>query len=482
MQSTQIERPTPAPSLLDTRAGARDLLQTDGAALAAMFAALAGYYLLPGPVFAMLGGAAFVALALWKPYLAPVPIAAGMSLFYRPREVARFLFPLDEFLILAAIGAWMARDGWALLRQPGALRGLLALARDLARRPFVWAAAGFLVCGLLALVLPHPSHRAEALREFRWTIAEPLLFFALLLRYVRDETAILRVLIAFLVGGALNAQVGVDQYFFGDTWSMEGVGRAIGLYPGATAFGIFLGRAVAVALALAVFLPADDPGLRRWRWVAALLAVPLSLGMIFSFARGAWLGVFVALLVVVGLARARRAVLAIVGVGAVIAIGVLLGLSNIERFNPAGSSNLSRLVIWMPALRVIRDHPLTGIGQDQFLYQDPRYGIPNTRFQTVNHPHNFILDAWLRLGIWGLGVVLATIAAFFVAGVRAYRRHAGTLRGALLLALLAGMTDHVVHGLVDQAYFTQDLALTFWMLVGLLGAALLFRPAPLRET
>ena len=39
------------------------------------------------------------------------------------------------------------------------------------------------------------------------------------------------------------------------------------------------------------------------------------------------------------------------------------------------------------------------------------------------------------------------------------------------------MTDHIVHGLVDMAYFSQDLALTFWMLLGLLGAVLLMGPA-----
>src|SRR5207302_880644 len=102
-------------------------------------------------------------------------------------------------------------------------------------------------------------------REFRWTIVEPLLFFALLSRYVRSEVDIFRVLNAYLIGAALNAQVGVDQYLFGDTWSMEGVGRAIGLYPGATAFGIFIGRALAIALALVLFLPSrEDANLRRW--------------------------------------------------------------------------------------------------------------------------------------------------------------------------------------------------------------------------
>jgi hypothetical protein len=47
---------------------------------------------------------------------------------------------------------------------------------------------------------------------------------------------------------------------------MEGVGRATGVWPGATAFGIFMGRALPLAVVLALFLPRDSERWRRWRW------------------------------------------------------------------------------------------------------------------------------------------------------------------------------------------------------------------------
>ncbi|MDQ2809267.1 MAG: O-antigen ligase family protein [Chloroflexota bacterium] len=376
------------------------------------------------------------------------------------------------------------------IRNPQSLLRILQLA---VRRPFAWAAVAFLIVGALSLVLPHPSHRAEALREFRWTLVEPVLAFALMARYVRTRTDIFRVLTAFLVSAALNAQVGVDQTLFGDTWSMEGVGRAIGLFNSATAFGIFVGRALAMALALAIFLPTGEDLLRRRRWGYALLCVPLGLGVILSYTRGAWLGVGVAVIVVALIARSRRLLLTIGGLGA---LGVVYSLfSNVERLNTlfslTGGTNVSRLVIWQAAWRVIKAHPLTGIGLDQFLYQEG-YGIPQTRFQTVSHPHNWILDTWLRLGLWGLALMAFTFLVYFVLATRAYRGQRNTVRGALILALIAGMTDHVVHGLVDMAYFTQDLALVFWFMLGLLGAVLLLpkesaaiaadSPAPLPQT
>src|SRR5207237_290256 len=118
---------------------------------------------------------------------------------------------------------------------------------------------------------------------------------------------------------------------------------------------------------------------------------------------------FAALVVIAVWSRARRLLYPLLGLAVVAAPAVFLFFGNIARFTLTDQSNLSRLVIWQAALRVLRDHPLAGIGQDQFLYQDPKYGIPNTRFQTVNHPHDWILDTWLRLGLWGLLLMIATI-------------------------------------------------------------------------
>ncbi|MGI8587368.1 MAG: O-antigen ligase family protein [Chloroflexia bacterium] len=475
METTQ---PRSAPAFADTRVrpNITAILRSDGAAIAGLFLAAGVFYLGPGLTFAVLGGALYLALALWKPYLTPVPIIAAASLFYRPRPISNYVFPLAEVLIVLSIAAWGLRDSFDILRRPGGLAVpdlVRDLMRDAIRRPFVWAAAGFLAVGVLALFLPHPTHRAEALREFRWTIVEPILFFGLIARYIRTERDILRVLTAFLVPCALNAQVGVDQYLFGDTWSMEGVGRAIGLYTGATGFGIFVGRGLAIAATLALFLPWADVKLRRWRWAFALLCVPLGLGMIFSFTRGAWVGVAVALVAVMLLGRSWRILAGFIGIAAAGTAAILIRYGDLERFSTSGSSLLSRTDIWAAALRVIRDHPWAGIGQDQFLYQDAKYGIPNTRFQTVSHPHDWVLDTWLRLGIWGLALMVATFAAFYWYGIRAFRGRSGTLLGALILALIAGMTDHIVHGFFDMAYFTQDLALAFWMLVGLMGAVVL---------
>ena len=91
----------------------------------------------------------------------------------------------------------------------------------------------------------------------------------------------------------------------------------------------------------------------------------------------------------------------------------------VERFRsllaPEGTAVL-RLRLWQSALEMVRDHPLWGIGLDQFLYLYPTYMHPDAwREPNLSHPHNLLLDFWLRLGLLGL-VALAW------AGWKALRR------------------------------------------------------------
>jgi O-antigen ligase len=325
-----------------------------------------------------------------------------------------------------------------------------------------------LVLGLMWLLVPPSTYRKVAIYDFWRTIVIPLLFFGLMLRWVRTERDIWRMVGAWMIAAALVGREGVEQFLFGEATTMEGVQRATSVYPSATAFGIYLGRGLALGIVLAIFLPREW---RLWKWGLGALSFVIGLGTLVSFARGAWIGVLVSLVVVAVITRHKRL---LQGIG----VTVLLGLAAVpfiraERiismfnFTARENTGLARVEIWTSALRILRDRPIQGIGQDQFLYQDPSYGVPQGRFLTTSHPHNFILDFWLRLGLPGLLWIIAALAFFFWQSIQLWRRYAGTALGALTLGLIASMVDFAVHGLLDMAYFTMDLALTFWMTVAL---------------
>jgi O-antigen ligase len=450
------------------------VLASEPVVLTEMLLAVALYYYVPTLFPALLGIGTFLLLAIYRPDLglALVPLAA--PLFYRQRGIplplpgreADLFFPAAEVLLGCLAAAWLGRDGWTLLRTRR-LPWLSAMLRD----RWVWMAAAFALIGFLWLFIapiPDGDRSRVALREFRWTVAEPVLFFLLMVRWLGTERDLWRMAASWLIAAALVSREGVEQFLYGQATVMEGVGRATSVYPSATAFGIYAGRALPVALALAIFLPREW---RLWRWATLALSIVIGAGVIVSFTRGAWIGVFAAMIVVAVVTRHRPLSIAL---GAAVVAGLAaLPFIRIERitsmfdFNTEDNTGVARAKIWTAALRIIRDNPITGIGQDQFLYADPNYGVPQMRFFTTSHPHNWVLDFWLRLGIPGLLWMVAALVYFFRTALILCRRWAGTALGALALGLLASMVDFAVHGLLDMAYFTMDLALTFWLTIGM---------------
>lgn len=473
----------------------RRFLTSDAAVFAAMLLSLGALYLVPWLPLVATGWVAFLALTVWRPalHLATVPLAA--PLFYRQVPIAGSHFALAEIIIVTGVIAWVLRDGWGWIR-----RKRFAQTTDDGRRttdgvavqtteqlktqnytqssvlvtwlrePGVWLALALGAIATVWLMVPPTwDLRRVAFREFRWTIVEPILYFGLILRWVRQERDLWRIVGAWLVGATLLSREAVEQYFTGDVRVFEGVGRASSVYPSATAFGIYLGRPVAVAIVLAVFLPKSW---RAWRLACALLAAVMAIGLLLSFTRGAWIGVFAGLAAVVLITRHRGMLigmggLTLAGLAALPFIGGARIWAIFDQSDPE-NTGIARFAIWRAAWNILKERPLIGIGQDQFSKQDESYGVPRTRYTETSHPHNWVFDFWLRLGAPGLIWMSVALAWFCWQGVKLWQVHKGTALGALVLGLVAAMVDYAVHGLLDMAYFTMDLALTFWMSMALL--------------
>jgi putative inorganic carbon (HCO3(-)) transporter len=138
---------------------------------------------------------------------------------------------------------------------------------------------------------------------------------------------------------------------------------------------------------------------------------------------------------------------------------------------------------------MLRDHPLFGVGPDNFLYYYSNdsacapghiahyyYVQAGINFERcISHPHNMFLDFWLSTGVLGLLAWLWLLALVTVLGLQALRRAQPVWRGPLLAALM-GVLALVVHGEVDNSYFLPDLSAIFWLCAGVV--ALWRREAP----
>jgi len=140
-----------------------------------------------------------------------------------------------------------------------------------------------------------------------------------------------------------------------------------------------------------------------------------------------------------------------------LAIGSLLP----ERLNPLRQAGGIRVDLWLSSLAMLRDHPLLGVGLDNFtyLYQQVYIREGGIAEPNLSHPHNWLLHWWLETGLLGLVAFVWLVVRFWQLAVKQ--------RGWLVAGAMGAMADTLVHGLIDQSYFLVDLAFVFWLVLAL---------------
>ena len=389
-------------------------------------------------------------------------VALVMPFFLRPKALLGKSFSPVEIFTLLCVIAWPLHE-W-LQRGEGACRLRLTLRHLTA---LDWGVVALVTLGVLSLTWA--SNFGVASRDFRVVVLESGLFYALLRVTRLNVPQRWRLVDAWLLGALVVSIIGLGQFATGDVITAEGVRRVRGLYGSPNNLALFLERAVLV-LAAGILWPVD-----RWRrWLHSLALLPILGCLLLTFSRGALLLALPATSLFLGALRGRRMLFLAMALLA-IALLVLLPFIRTERFaslwNTQSGTTFFRFQLWRSTWNLIREHPLTGVGLDNFLYQyRTRYVLP-AAWQELNlsHPHNLMLDFWVRLGVLGVAVLVWLEVAFFRRGLTIYKKAAFTPVQALAAGLMASMVAALAHGLIDQGFFLVDLAFVFMLTLGLLS-------------
>ena len=243
-------------------------------------------------------------------------------------------------------------------------------------------------------------------------------------------------------------------------------------------------------------------GAKRWYWRVAggVVGVVLIVEVVRTVARGAWVAVVVAVLVLAAFVapELRRRAPAIVGgaVGALVVVVVGLAafghrflaqpLSSLFQ-SGGGTSIWQRVQIWRTALHIALKNPIAGIGPDNFALLYPKYqsaawvkALGATYL--VNGAHDIFMNVLANQGFVGLALFLAILAAIALRCVGAWRRCRATERGestdiaakerARSVRVTLGVVSASITAYLVQASFNVQqvgLSFAFWLLVGLLA-------------
>jgi O-antigen ligase len=435
--------------------------------------------LLPLPPAMRLLGLVPVGLAsLFWP--APALGAATLALPWAPLTIplGPGRFAVTEIAILLGVAGRIAGaclDRWSL---PRAERPVLRLHVQLLDVAVLALAVLSIAAALLA------EYRQVALRELRVVIAEAALFYALVRTAPVGRCGLLHLADALWITGLGVALYALLRYgSAGGVIEAEGVRRARGLYGSPNNLALVLERLLPLGVTLACW------GRTRWRrWGAGLAALAMGAALALTFSRGAWflglpaMALAAALIRGGGLKRAALIALPLAATGALAALTLARSERLASLFDFTGGTSFLRLSLWQAAWDMARDHPWLGVGPDNFLYYYHDYIRPGAEVDRwLSHPHNIVLDFWLRLGIGGLAVLGALLAGFSRRAAQVYRRLAeGDLRAATL-GLTLGVVGMAAHGLVDTSFFVIELACWFMFALGwverLATLPAVFRPA-----
>lgn len=302
------------------------------------------------------------------------------------------------FMVLAALGALAGglRAPWR--RFAAALRPL-----------------GLYVVFVLAAVAGSYDPRVSlgGARELLSLVTLPLAFLLLW----REEARIRRLVDALVVLGALVALFGLGQLLFGSG----------GLYHrirGPFSHWMTFAGVLVICLLLAAARLAHRPsGGRVWRWTALII---MAAALVMSLTRSAWVGLLLAVLVLLAL-RAPRYLAAVLPAGLLVVL--LAPVPVVERmtsvFDLREVSNYDRLCMAEAGLLMISEKPLFGIGPEMVRRRYPIYRHPSAPRQQTPHLHNTFLQMGAENGLPALAAYLWLMGGTAMLALRRFKAEGG---------------------------------------------------------
>jgi len=313
-----------------------------------------------------------------------------------------------------------------------------------------------------------------------------ILFYFVVINVIRTKKQWLALIKAFICSAFLVALYGVIQNFIGvsstESWVDEEMftnikTRVYSFFNNPNVLGEFLVLTIPIALAL-IWNKVKD----IHRVLFSLILIFMLACIIFTWSRGAWLGMLIAVALYLVMSDTRWMFAGILLL-LLVPIGLYLTGNSaiIERFmsigNTADTSTAYRVSIWQASLSMISDFWVggIGIGSDSYTTIYPSYALPGARFAL--HSHNLYLQFLVETGIFGIVSLFCVLFGFLktVFATSVVRKIKQSDIAKILIALGTGFIGFMFQGLTDYVWYNYKILMIFWIVIalGVSGAKIL---------
>jgi O-antigen ligase len=262
----------------------------------------------------------------------------------------------------------------------------------------------------------------------------------------------------------------------------ETYSRVQGLFTHPNYLGGFLALAVPPTVALAA---SETSWLRAT--LGNLLAGAAIAGIVLAYSRGAYIGVLIALLILLlTLRKGSSWLLTTATIAGAAAFAATLGAFR-ERVGSIATAQSesgisTRLEAWAAVPTLVREHPLIGVGLGNFgaVYADllgaipAPYRLPWYSYHYVlpfpvvlPHAHNVFFTVAVEMGLVGIASFLSVLMLAFWRVLQVSRLADRKVR-SLGLGLGAGLIALLVQNLADTTFYQGFIVLLFFTFLGLL--------------
>lgn len=257
----------------------------------------------------------------------------------------------------------------------------------------------------------------------------------------------------------------IDQEMFD---SIEG--RVVSTFENPNMLGLYL-------ILLLPMLAAGFIGEKNW-WKKPGFILSFAAGaacLIYTWARGAWLGFLFSAAVFMLMWNRRTMGVLIAGVLALPVAIPFFPKSIVSRFASIGNltdtSTNYRVYIWRGTVNMLSDYWLTGIGVGEQAFNRiyPYYSFAG--IEKAPHAHNLFLQLFIEVGIFGFALFVALMICLFQSGF-SLAKHGEDKEVRLIgCGALCGTLAALVQGMTDYVWYNYRVFFMFWLVIGITAAA-----------
>ncbi|MFH1202721.1 MAG: O-antigen ligase family protein [Candidatus Omnitrophota bacterium] len=334
------------------------------------------------------------------------------------------------------------------------------------------------ICGISVIF---STNFAISIRTFILKLAEYVLIFFVIIESMNSRKKIRNILTILFISSALICVDGLFQFcthkdfIRNRVWYYDArpfTFRIMGPFISANDFAAYISPLLIINLSL-IFYKFKNFILRI---AFRILSLGLLTCLFLSFSRGAWLGFILGAIFIILFKEKRTAFILLFVILFFASIWFLYpqdmkaGFGALFNFSDNGVKD--RVVLNRIGISMFLENPLTGVGLGTFMFNFERLNNIIEYSWGPTYAHNCFLQMLAETGVLGLTSFMFVIFTLFIKSVELIKKHEDSVYKNLSVGLLGGLLAYLVHSAFDTHFYSLQIVMIFWLLLGLLMANL----------